>query len=174
MTKRDKCAGGIIIFPHFDNIQLIDNYKILIVKQKYNNYWGLPKGHLETNENIYDAAIREIHEETNIDLKSLEIYKDYDEVIVNHHKANNLIVIKKIFFFVFTILKTNFTHKKIKNNEIIDTKWITLSQLKSNSFNFKLNRTLSNDSIYQLESLCSHTMNLLINKYLLYNLEDLK
>jgi 8-oxo-dGTP pyrophosphatase MutT (NUDIX family) len=38
--------------------------KILLVKDKYHNKWGFPKGHLEKGETCPEAAIRELREET--------------------------------------------------------------------------------------------------------------
>ena len=42
---------------------------ILLVQEAKGPYagsWGLPKGHVETNESIEDAVLRELNEETNI------------------------------------------------------------------------------------------------------------
>ncbi len=50
-----------------------DQLKILLVHpggpfftKKDNGHWGIPKGMVESNENILDAAIREFEEETGI------------------------------------------------------------------------------------------------------------
>ncbi|CAI8412011.1 MAG: RNA pyrophosphohydrolase [Candidatus Poseidoniaceae archaeon] len=42
---------------------------ILLVQEAKGTYagcWGLPKGHVESNESIENAVLRELHEETNI------------------------------------------------------------------------------------------------------------
>jgi 8-oxo-dGTP pyrophosphatase MutT (NUDIX family) len=164
MTKRDKCAGGIIILPSFTNVTNCELYKILIVKQKYNNYWGLPKGHIEENESIYDTALREIYEEANLDITLLTKGIDYEEPIISHSKfSNNLVIIKKIYFFTFFLLRDIPLFKKIKNREISEIKWITFSQLKNNSFNFKLNRTLCTESVTIIEQLCNSIKGVLLN-----------
>jgi 8-oxo-dGTP pyrophosphatase MutT (NUDIX family) len=56
-------AGGIIVSPSLN---------IVLVNQN-NNSWSFPKGHVEARETLYDAAIREIKEETGIP-KDLLIY----------------------------------------------------------------------------------------------------
>ncbi|WP_052664031.1 bis(5'-nucleosyl)-tetraphosphatase [Mycoplasmoides alvi] len=63
--KKEIAAGGIISI--FNNqTQSID---ILLVHTKsYNGYWGFPKGHVEKNENLIETAIREIKEETGLDV----------------------------------------------------------------------------------------------------------
>jgi predicted NUDIX family NTP pyrophosphohydrolase len=65
MPKR---SAGLVMFTLKDN-----ELKILLVHpggpfftKKDNGYWGIPKGLIENNENILDAAIREFEEETGI------------------------------------------------------------------------------------------------------------
>lgn len=38
--------------------------KWILVRKKGENSWSLPAGHLETDETIFDAALRELYEET--------------------------------------------------------------------------------------------------------------
>jgi len=47
-------------------IVVLYNNKILTVLGKVSNKWGLPKGEICVNENIVDAAIRELYEETGL------------------------------------------------------------------------------------------------------------
>ena len=49
-------AGGVII-NEFE--------EIVIVNQNHDS-WSLPKGHVEKNETLLEAANREIHEETGL------------------------------------------------------------------------------------------------------------
>ena len=65
MPKR---SAGLVMFTFKE-----DKLKILLVHpggpfftKKDNGYWGIPKGLIENNENILDAAIREFEEETGI------------------------------------------------------------------------------------------------------------
>ena len=65
MPKR---SAGLVMFTLKN-----DELKILLVHpggpfftKKDNGYWGIPKGLIENNENILDAAIREFEEETGI------------------------------------------------------------------------------------------------------------
>jgi len=171
MTKRDKCAGGIIILPSFSNLTNLESYKVLIVKQKYNNYWGLPKGHIEEEETIYTTALREIKEEANLDISSLIREVEYDEILLprGRNHANNLVIVKKIYFFAFVLLQEGHAHiqagKRIRNREICEIKWISFSQLKTNSLHLKFNRTLCVDSIHFIEQLLHATKLLLSEKY---------
>lgn len=40
--------------------------RILLVKGRQSGKWSLPKGHMESNENDIDCALRELHQETGI------------------------------------------------------------------------------------------------------------
>ncbi|MEM0373239.1 MAG: NUDIX domain-containing protein, partial [Sulfolobales archaeon] len=56
-------AGGVVI----NN----SNKKVLILKRKNGN-WVLPKGHLEEKESFEETAIREVKEETGLDVKIID------------------------------------------------------------------------------------------------------
>ena len=49
----EKSAGGVVIY---------DNAILLL--RKYNGDWVLPKGRIEKDEKIKEAALREVKEET--------------------------------------------------------------------------------------------------------------
>lgn len=56
--KYEKSCGCIII----------EDGKVLLVKQT-KGHWGFPKGHVEADETEMETAIREVKEETNIDVE---------------------------------------------------------------------------------------------------------
>ncbi len=60
--KKEKSCGCVII----------KNGKILLIQQT-DEVWGFPKGHVEQGETEEETAIREVKEETNLDV---EIEKD--------------------------------------------------------------------------------------------------
>ncbi len=59
--KFEKSCGCIII----------ENRKVLLIKQ-IKGIWGFPKGHVEKDETELETAIREVKEETNIDVEVQE------------------------------------------------------------------------------------------------------
>lgn len=62
--KQEKSCGCIVI----------DNGKVLLIKHIL-GHWDLPKGHIEEGETEFETAIRELKEETNIDVKINEKYR---------------------------------------------------------------------------------------------------
>ena len=70
-TKHTKSAGGVV---------LNKRKEVLVVNQKGTS-WSLPKGHIDEGEDAFQAAVREIYEESgiaNVELiKELESYQRY-------------------------------------------------------------------------------------------------
>lgn len=51
--------------------------QILLVKRADNGKWGFPAGGVEPNESAAEAAVRETHEETGVDVKAVELIDVY-------------------------------------------------------------------------------------------------
>ena len=98
MEKEKSC--GAIIFN--------ENIEVLIVKHTA-GHWDFPKGHMEIGEDEYQTAIREVKEETNIDV---ELIKEYRYEVHYSPKEN---VDKTVVFF----LAKNKSNDLIKQDEEI-------------------------------------------------------
>jgi len=55
----ERSAGGVVVRV------VQGSARILLIRDPYDR-WGLPKGHLEGNEDEAEAALREVHEETGL------------------------------------------------------------------------------------------------------------
>jgi len=64
--KKDGKIAGMIIFQR-------PSGKLLIL-EKFNGKWDLPKGHVDPGEYFYQAAVRETWEETGLRPEDLEIH----------------------------------------------------------------------------------------------------
>ncbi|MBQ9298120.1 MAG: NUDIX domain-containing protein [Clostridia bacterium] len=82
MDIQEKACGCIIIK---------DN-KVLLIQQNA-GHWGFPKGHVEENESEQETAIREVKEETNIDVKITDTTRYTVEYM---HKGN----LKQVVLFI--------------------------------------------------------------------------
>ena len=99
------------------------NNKILMVKEakkKCYGQWNFPAGHLEENETIKEAAIREIYEETGCKVKLTGVLP----IVHEFNKNENLIMIR----FVAKIEEENI---KFNESEILDVKWIDIEDIKN-------------------------------------------
>ena len=96
-TNKTTVAGGIVFNK---------NKKIIIVNQN-NNSWSLPKGHVENNETLIEAAKREIYEETGVKnlkfIKSLGYYQRYRIGLTGEDDREELKIIHIFLFFTSTI-----------------------------------------------------------------------
>lgn len=59
-VRSEVSAGGVVV-----RLDREGHPRVLLIRDSYRN-WGFPKGHLEEGERAYDAAIREVFEETGL------------------------------------------------------------------------------------------------------------
>ena len=86
-------------------VLILKDNKILLGKRistHGKNTWAPPGGHLEFNEQIEECAIREVKEETNLEIKNLrigpitnDIHKDEDKhyvtiFVISEYKSGNV------------------------------------------------------------------------------------
>ena len=127
---------GIVLLNHENKIfvgKRIDNPK---------NFWQMPQGGVDLNENFLQAAKRELKEETGI--KSVKLIKEIDQWL-EYDLPKNLLGIWKgkfrgqrqkwfIMKFFGNIEEINI---KTKNPEFLDWKWIKHSELSHVAVEFK-------------------------------------
>lgn len=58
----EKSCGAIVYRKHYGNTE------ILLIKHINSGHWSFPKGHVEEGENEMETALREVREETGIDI----------------------------------------------------------------------------------------------------------
>jgi mutator protein MutT len=114
---------------------LIEDGRILIVKQEVSRerHWSLPGGKLEYGETIEQCLVREVKEETGIDIRVKEMLYVTDRF---RHMNNHIV---HISFLVERIgkkpLVSNWTHKDVK--EIRDVMMIPIDELTKYGFSQK-------------------------------------
>jgi len=57
---------------HTATVYVLDNGKLLLLKQERSKFWLLPGGHIEDTELPHEAAIREVLEETGLQVELLQ------------------------------------------------------------------------------------------------------
>ena len=130
---------GIILLNHENKVfvgKRIDNPK---------NFWQMPQGGINQNENFLQAAKRELEEETGI--KSVELVKELNEWLGYDLPENLLGKVlegkyrgqKQKWFIMKFVGKDNEINVKTKNPEFLDWKWIEVSKLPSIAVSFKVN-----------------------------------
>ena len=120
--------------------------KVFVAKRIDNpkNFWQMPQGGVDGDENYYEAALRELKEETSI--ASVELIQEIDKKLT-YILPNHLIGIiwkgrfkgqtQKWFVMRFIGNKSEI-NIKTKKPEFLDWKWIDLEDLTKIAVNFKL------------------------------------
>ncbi len=103
--KYEKSCGAVIF----------DGDKVLVIQQ-VKGHWGFPKGHVENGETEVETAMREIKEETNIDVEINENYR----YIERYSPEEN--VEKDVVFFVAKKIGGEI---KVQEEEVKATEWLS-------------------------------------------------
>ena len=106
--KKEKSCGAVII----------KDEKILMV-QENKGHWGLPKGHIEENETDIQTAIREVKEETGLDV-TLDENRNYEINYIVDEEID-----KKVVYFIATSVKGDIVRQESEINQI---KWVPISE----------------------------------------------
>ena len=80
MKRIDDLKAGVAV------IILNEENQVLLQKRSDVGLWGIPSGHIEIGETVSEAAIREIKEETNLDIrikKLIGVYSEPDSQVFN-------------------------------------------------------------------------------------------
>lgn len=106
--KYEKSCGAIVV----------DDEKVLLVKHNA-GHWDFPKGHVEEGETEIETAIREVKEETNIDIK---IEKENRYISEYSPKEN---VMKTVIYFIGEKVGGE---DKPQIEEVSDVEWIDVNK----------------------------------------------
>jgi 8-oxo-dGTP diphosphatase len=93
-----------------------NNTEVLLVKRADNNKWCIPGGHLENKEKSLDAAIREIKEETNLNLnkKNLFLVDQIDDEKINNN--------------IYAVLEEDYNQEEA-DSDAKEAKWFDIEKL---------------------------------------------
>ena len=106
--EKEKSCGCIIVV----------NNQVLLVKHN-GGHWGFPKGHVEKNETEEQTAIREVKEETNLDVEIINNKRYVEEYITNKGRETEV---------VYFIAKKIGGEIKKQEEEIQEIKWFNIEE----------------------------------------------
>ena len=107
MTMEKSC--GALVFRRFHG-----NTELLLIKHANGGHWSFPKGHVEPGETEEETALREIKEETGIDVI---IDPSFREVISYSPKKDTQ---KDVIYFIARAQNYDYTPQE---EEISQIKW---------------------------------------------------
>jgi 8-oxo-dGTP diphosphatase len=128
------------------SVSIIKGEEVLMIKENKSNVinkWNFPSGHIEIGEDIPYAAIREVKEETGLDVELT-----YTTGVYNFISSYQDQVI--MFHFVGRVIGGSIS---LEEDEIIDSAWIKVSELEK-----------ANDDELRDPSAIKQIANCLVNK----------
>ena len=143
MKKKDEIPLRIGV-----GIALLNDSNEVFVGKRIDNpedFWQMPQGGVDKNENFLDAAKRELEEETGI--KNVKLIKEIEGWIIYDLPKNLLGKIwkgkyrgqKQKWFIMKFLGKNEEINLKTKNPEFLEWKWIDPKNLPNVAVNFKVN-----------------------------------
>ncbi|MBQ9980939.1 MAG: NUDIX domain-containing protein [Oscillospiraceae bacterium] len=108
----EKSCGGVIYRKSHGNLE------ILLIKHINSGHWSFPKGHIEANETEQETALREIKEETGIDVV---LDPSFRETV---HYSPKKDINKEVVYF---LAKPRQYEIVIQEEEIADARWVEIN-----------------------------------------------
>ncbi|WP_100406955.1 NUDIX domain-containing protein [Bacillus solitudinis] len=106
MKRIDDVKAGVAV------IIFNEEYQVLLQKRTDVGLWGIPSGHIEIGETVSEAAIREVKEETNLEIrikKLIGVYSDPNSQVFVYPKG-------KVIHFITTCFLAEITGGELKCN----------------------------------------------------------
>ena len=139
----------------FENLPLRSGVGIVVLNKKNQvflakridnpkNFWQMPQGGIDHGEEFFEAAIRELEEETSI--KTVSLIKELDR-LTTYLLPDHLVGIiwkgkykgqKQKWFVVRFDGEENEININTKNPEFLDWKWVNIDNLTDEVVNFKI------------------------------------
>ena len=126
---REKSCGALVYRKKQDRLEL------LLIRHKNGGHWSFPKGHVETGETEPQTALREIKEETGLDVGLCEGFRQSVEYFPKPH------VKKQVVYF----LASPDGDDTVRREEISEYKWCLLDEADT-MVTFKNDKHLINEA----------------------------
>ena len=121
MEKIDELKAGVAV------IILNEENQVLLQKRADVGLWGIPSGHVEIGETVSETAIREVKEETNLDIeikKLIGVYSDPNSQVFVYPSG-------KVVHFITTCFLAKITGGELRCNsdESLEIKFFEIQNL---------------------------------------------
>eukprot|EP00834_Sanchytrium_tribonematis_P004414 NODE_216_length_12483_cov_2.137516.p9 type:complete len:145 gc:universal NODE_216_length_12483_cov_2.137516:2456-2022(-) len=126
-----------------------DCFQVLIIKQSSGNHWTLCKGHIEESDGGHiNTAKRELHEETNLKIKSFLFSQKTFENHYQFRRKNDTIDKTNIFFC--GIIEDE-SKLKVQESEILEYKFLPFDEA-INSLTYDTDKDILRNIKLELEN----------------------
>ncbi len=126
--KHEKSCGAVVFLRTDDGI------RYYIIRSK-TGIWGFPKGHMEAGESERQTALREIKEETGLDVKLVDGFLRTEKYCLRHGDQD---IVKKVVYF---LAETKSQTPKRQKSEISEIRLMTYEEA-NEIFRFESSRRI--------------------------------
>ena len=116
-TQNEYSAGGVVFRPSKNG-----GWEIVAVQRARHGDWSLPKGHIEEGETRKQAAVREVKEESGIDVR---VVHPLGEVDYFFRKPGGGLVHKTVYHF---LLEATSDELCGPNWEVSEARWVGINE----------------------------------------------
>lgn len=111
--KKEKSCGALVFRKNNSS------YDLVLLRHRFGGHWSFPKGHVEHGENEHQTAIREVKEETGVEISLLDGFRESVEYFPKPG------VKKQVVYFLGKALEENLVRQE---EEISEVRWVTIEQ----------------------------------------------
>ncbi len=107
---------------------VIHDGNVLLVRRRNPpdaNHWGFPGGKIDFGETVESAALRELHEETDVQANVIETFTAVD--VFDHDDAGHI----QQHFVLIAVLCQWVSGEPIAGDDALDARWIPIESLES-------------------------------------------
>ncbi len=124
-TEREASAGGVVIREGTDGYEVA-----LISVERYDDTrWQLPKGHVEEGENLEEAALREVREETGISAEIITPLTTIDYWFFTKRDYRQVRIHKFVRFYLMRYLSGSTADH---DWEVVEARWFPIQEAVAN------------------------------------------
>ncbi|WP_203364495.1 NUDIX domain-containing protein [Bacillus sp. REN10] len=120
-------SNNLQVYPGVAMVVFNEKKQVLLQKRADVGLWGLPSGHVEPGETVEEAAIREVHEETNLQIRIKKLIGVYSEPTsqIFHYPDGRTV------HFITTCFLAEVIGGELRwqSNESLDVQFFTIDQL---------------------------------------------
>lgn len=111
--RREKSCGALVFRERGGKLEL------LLIRHRFGGHWSFPKGHVEAGENEQQTALREVWEETGLEIELVDGFRHSVEYFPKPY------IKKQVVYFLGRAVNDD---TRMQEEEISELRWVTIDE----------------------------------------------